>query len=76
MKTKLGQSIPVDLAQWLEKDPDLLAAWGKLRPSCKRDYLALIESAPNPAARKTKITQVLKLTKEYAARHPNKNQSR
>jgi uncharacterized protein YdeI (YjbR/CyaY-like superfamily) len=74
MKTKLGQPLPEDLAKRLEKDADLLAAWDKLRPSCQRDYVANIEAAPDAAARKAKLTQVVKLAQEYAARHPNKYQ--
>jgi uncharacterized protein YdeI (YjbR/CyaY-like superfamily) len=76
MENKSGQLLPEDLAKRLEKDADLLAAWEKLRPSCQRDYLALIEAAPDAAARKAKLTQVLKLTQEYAAKHPNKYQNR
>jgi uncharacterized protein YdeI (YjbR/CyaY-like superfamily) len=76
MKTKLGQPLPEELSKRLEKDADLLAAWEKLRPSCQRDYLALLEAAPDAAARKAKLAQVVKLTKEYAAKHPNKYQSR
>ena len=69
MKTKLGEEIPVELVLAIEADPEVLAMWDKLRPSCQRRYVALIIEAKKPETRERRVGRVLKMTAEYYKKH-------
>jgi len=69
MNTKLGETIPEDLASALQAGPEMIVMWGKLRPSCQRRYVALVTEAMRVETRKRRIERVLRMTADYYQRH-------
>jgi uncharacterized protein YdeI (YjbR/CyaY-like superfamily) len=70
MRTKGGIEIPGDLAAALERDPNLLAMWERLRPSCQREHVAAVLDAKRPDSRARRVDAVLRDTMDWCTRHP------
>lgn len=71
MKTKLGQTVPEELASALGKQPKMLEMWDKLRPSCQRSYSNHVAEAKKPETRQRRVGRVLEMTADYYRRHPD-----
>lgn len=77
MKTKAGKTVPRGLAAALHTGKSMMAAWGKLRPSCQTNYVALVEKAKaDPEKRKKAVAQVAKLTGKFGKRHSDERKNR
>ncbi|MBI4301854.1 MAG: YdeI/OmpD-associated family protein [Chloroflexi bacterium] len=74
METKLGQTVPQDLALALQQSADMLTTWDKLRPSCQRTYVKYLDEAKKPETRARRVQRVLKMTADYYRRHQKERQ--
>ncbi len=72
MQTKLGQTIPAELAGAIQKDSHMLTMWDKLRPSCQRGYVRYFDEAKKPETRVRRMERILKQTADYYQRHQKK----
>jgi len=73
MKTKGGIDVSEDLATALRAQPDLLAMWERLRPSCQREHVAALLDAKRAETRRRHVAAVLAATVEWSERHPRKD---
>ncbi len=70
--TRKGVAVPAELAQALQGDPQSLAAFEALRPSCQREYATWVEEAKRPETRAKRVARVLEMTLDWKHRRPAK----
>ncbi len=76
MQTKLGITVPEDLAAALQVSQEMLQMWDRLRPSCQRRYVEFVTEAKKEDTRQRRVNRVLEMTAAYCARPPLQNAGR
>ena len=72
MKTRAGIDVPANLAAVLDAEPELLATWQRLRPSCQREHVASVLDAKRPDTRQRRIAAVVRSIADWNERHPGR----
>jgi uncharacterized protein YdeI (YjbR/CyaY-like superfamily) len=69
MKLKDGRSLPVDIANVLNKRRRLLNVFVRMRPSCQKTYIYPVVHANDIHSRRSRIATMLGKILKYGLRH-------
>jgi uncharacterized protein YdeI (YjbR/CyaY-like superfamily) len=69
MVTKKGIAVPPELADALQAQPQLLAVFERMRPSCQREYADWISEGRKSETRAARVDKTLAQIAQWGERH-------